>query len=72
MEREWKNIESNPPKESGRYWCHVQHLNDLGTSHFQWNCYFDKEENRWSVDKLNDGEKPIYWTELLDSPQQIN
>jgi hypothetical protein len=43
----WVSVET-PPKESGRYWCYVEEVNDLGISHYQWNCSYNVGENRWS------------------------
>lgn len=66
FERVWKNTKTNPPKEGGGYWCLVEEQNDLGKSHFQWNCSYNKEENRWS-----DNHKEynvIFWTELAPNP----
>lgn len=44
----WKNAETDPPKEGGRYWCLIEEQNDLGKSHFQWNCSYHETEKRWS------------------------
>lgn len=58
---------STPPKEGGRYWCYCQEQGSLGLSHFQWNCAYNRGENRWS-----DNLKSIsvtHWMELPDSPK---
>jgi len=62
----WKNAEKEPPKESGRYWCIVEEQNDLGKSHFQWNCCYGNVENMWS----DSGKfyNVIWWTELAPFP----
>ena len=36
------------PKESGRYMAYVSEINDLGVSHFYWNCCFDVDSKVWS------------------------
>ena len=62
----WNDAIKNPPKESGRYWCYVSEVNDLGISHFEWNCSYDAQENIWQ-----DNLKSInvtHWTELLGKP----
>jgi len=62
---EWVSVET-PPKESGRYWCYVKELNDLGNSYFQWNCYYDARVNDWT-----DNFTPYtvtHWTNLLPQP----
>ena len=43
----WINARISPPRESGRYWCVVKELNDLGISYFQWNCYYESLDNQW-------------------------
>lgn len=47
-EREWISVEIELPKESGRYWCYIEEVNDLGISHYQWNCSYNVGNNRWS------------------------
>lgn len=68
MNREWKDSVTNPPKDGGRYWCHVVEHGDLGESTYQWNCYYDKKDNNWS-DNL-ESMKVTHWTEFLDSPKR--
>lgn len=48
MESNWISVKDSLPKENGRFWCYVQEVNDLGISHFQWNCAYSREDNRWS------------------------
>ena len=62
--RTWKKT-SNPPLESGRYWCYCEEQNDLGVSNFQMNCSFNSYENRWGD---NENAKILYWTELGSKP----
>lgn len=63
---EWGSVEI-PPKESGRYWCYVKEINDLGVSYFQWNCSYDVIDNTWSDNlKLM---TVTHWTNLLPNPQ---
>jgi hypothetical protein len=66
FERTWKNARLDPPKECGRYWCLVEEQNDLGKSHFQWNCSYHEIEKRWSDNHEN--YNVIYWTELAPMP----
>ena len=66
FERTWKNARLDPPKEGGRYWCLVEEQNDLGKSHFQWNCSYHEIEKRWSDNHEN--YNVIYWTELAPMP----
>jgi len=64
MKRQWKCSETNPPTKTDRYWGYVEEITDLGKSTYQCNCFYDKEENRWSSHKV------VYWSELLDDPKQ--
>lgn len=59
-----------PPKESGRYWCYVKEVNDLGISTFQWNCAYDKENNTWSDNLQN--MSVTYWQPLPPAPGEHN
>ncbi len=68
MERTWKDAETNPPKEMGRYWCYCKEINDLGTSTFEWNCFYDKEENEWRDN--NEMYHVTHWTELMGKPNE--
>lgn len=65
--RTWKSADTHPPSEGGRYWCLVAEINDLGTSHFQWNCSYHPKEKRWS-DNF-ETMRVIYWTELAPLPE---
>lgn len=62
----WKNAKENPPNESGRYWCNVAEINDLGLSFYQWNCAYSKEDNRWSSNAMS--KDVTHWTDLLPRP----
>jgi hypothetical protein len=44
---DWIDCKDRLPEESDRYWCYCQEQNDLGLSHFQWNCYFDSIAKIW-------------------------
>jgi len=68
-EREWISVVSELPKESGRYWCHVEEVNDLGISHYQWNCSYNAGENRWS-DQDHFFVKVTHWMPLPVKPKQ--
>lgn len=62
----WKDATENPPAESGRFWCNVLDVNDLGISYYQWNCAYSKEDNRWSSNAMS--KNVTHWTELLPRP----
>lgn len=62
----WKDAQKEPPKEGGRYWCLIEEQNDLGKSHFQWNCSYHEIEKRWSDN--HEDYNVIYWTELAPMP----
>lgn len=70
FERTWKDAKTNPPKESGRYWCIVEEGNDLGKSHYQWNCSYNKGEGVWYGENWK-RMKVIYWTELAPFPIEL-
>lgn len=59
---------SEPPKESGRYWCLVKEINDLGTSFYQWNCYYNKTLNQWFEDLVSHGVNVTHWQPLPKAP----
>jgi len=63
---EWVSVKDRLPCESGRYWCYVQEQNDLGTSHFQWNCYFANDTKEFSdqFERYN----VIHWQPLPQPP----
>ena len=67
---EWISIKDRLPKEGGRYWCYLEHQNDLGLSHFQWNCSYNENEKRFSDRYLIDGEKVTHWMPLPEPPKQ--
>ncbi len=62
----WKNVRTDPPKESGRYWCFVIEEDDLGTSNFQCSCMYSLREKRWSQNVFS--MHVTHWTELLLDP----
>jgi uncharacterized coiled-coil protein SlyX len=66
-EQKWMSVET-PPKESGRYWCYVRELNDLGVAHYQWNCYYDKEVNQWREKSMGAGDQVTHWQPLPSPP----
>ena len=63
----WKSAVQSPPNLSGRYWCYVEEINDISISHYQSNCYYNKEDNVWSEDRKT--VKVLHWTYLLDNPK---
>lgn len=63
----WKDVDKELPKESGRYWCIVSEINELGLGHFQWNCSYNPNNiSKWTDkgERLN----VIWWTELAPLP----
>ncbi len=63
----WVACSERMPEESGRYWCYVEEQNDLGKSHYQWNCSWNGE--RWWVESENGG-RVTHWMPLPAAPQQ--
>ncbi|HBZ7302686.1 TPA: DUF551 domain-containing protein [Klebsiella pneumoniae] len=65
----WIPVSERKPEESGRYWCYVEEQNDLGKSHYQWNCSWNGE--RWWVESKNGG-IVTHWMPLPAAPQEVN
>lgn len=65
--RVWRDAKTTPPKESGRYWCMVEELSDLGFSKFQWNCAYNEQQKTWSDGK--DFFNVTHWTQLAPTPK---
>lgn len=63
----WVACSERMPEEGGRYWCYVEEQNDLGKSHYQWNCAWNG--NRWWVEH-EDGGRVTHWMPLPTAPQQ--
>lgn len=63
---EWKSVD-NPPDGSVRYLCYIKEINDLGISHYQWNCGYNTTDNTWSD---TDGNKVTHWMNLPNPPAQ--
>ncbi|HGW1252734.1 TPA: DUF551 domain-containing protein [Klebsiella pneumoniae] len=63
----WIPVSERMPEDSGRYWCYVEEQNDLGKSHYQWNCSWNGE--RWWVESENGG-IVTHWMPLTASPQE--
>ncbi len=49
----WIPVSERLPEDSGRYWCYVEEQNDLGKSHYQWNCSWNGD--RWWVESEGGG-----------------
>jgi hypothetical protein len=64
----WISVEDRLPEESGRYWCYVKDINELGTSYFQWNCCYHAKEKRFTDSTLTDGENITHWMPLPPAP----
>jgi hypothetical protein len=65
----WISVEDRLPEEGGRYWCYVEEVNDLGISHYEWNCYFDPNNKEFRDDLKT--MKVTHWTYLIGSPNNI-
>lgn len=63
----WVACSERMPEEGGRYWCYVEEQNDLGKSHYQWNCAWNG--GRWWVESDNGG-RVTHWMRLPAAPQQ--
>ncbi|ENT2476801.1 DUF551 domain-containing protein [Enterobacter hormaechei] len=63
----WVACSELMPEESGRYWCYVEEQNDLGKSHYQWNCAWNGK--RWWVEHEGGG-RVTHWQPLPAAPQQ--
>jgi hypothetical protein len=63
----WVACSERMPEQSGRYWCYVEEQNDLGKSHYQWNCSWNGD--RWWVESENGG-RVTHWMPLPAAPQQ--
>ena len=63
----WVACSERMPEESGRYWCYVEEQNDLGKSHYQWNCAWNGK--RWWVEH-EDGGRVTHWMPLPAAPRQ--
>jgi hypothetical protein len=68
---DWISVDERLPVESGRYWCYVQHLTDLGFSYFQWNCDYNAQLQRFSDMTLKDGENVTHWRRLPPPPKTL-
>ena len=64
---QWIPCSERMPEETGRYWCYVEEQNDLGKSHYQWNCSWNG--NRWWVESENGG-RVTHWQPLPSAPQE--
>lgn len=64
---QWIPCSEKMPEETGRYWCYVEEQNDLGKSHYQWNCSWNG--NRWWVESENGG-RVTHWQPLPSAPQE--
>ena len=63
----WKDAYKEPPIEGGRYWCVVRVVDDLGISHYQWNCAYNPETTtKWTSDAIR--RDVVLWTELPQMP----
>ncbi|MCY0256215.1 DUF551 domain-containing protein [Klebsiella pneumoniae] len=65
----WIPVSERLPEDSGRYWCYVEEQNDLGKSHYQWNCSWNGD--RWWVESEGGG-IVTHWMQLPAAPQEVN
>jgi hypothetical protein len=65
---DWISVDEQLPIESGRYWCYVKEVTDLGFSYFQWNCAYNAGEKRFSDSTLTNGENVTHWRPLPSPP----
>lgn len=68
-EDDWIDVNDSLPEESGRYWCYIEHLGDLGFSYFQWNCDYNSQLQRFSDMTLKNGERITHWRPLAKPPK---
>ncbi|MEB7891013.1 DUF551 domain-containing protein [Hafnia alvei] len=62
----WISVADRLPSEFGRYLCYVEEQNDLGKSHYQWNC-------SWNGDVFSDSSltgRVTHWMPLPEAPEQ--
>lgn len=62
----WISVADRLPSEFGRYLCYVEEQNDLGKSHYQWNC-------SWNGDVFSDSAltgRVTHWMPLPAAPAQ--
>ncbi|HFE4608302.1 TPA: DUF551 domain-containing protein [Klebsiella quasipneumoniae subsp. similipneumoniae] len=64
----WIPVSERMPEDSGRYWCYVEEQNDLGKSHYQWNCSWNGD--RWWVESEGGG-IVTHWMQLPTAPQEV-
>lgn len=64
----WIPVSERLPEDSGRYWCYVEEQNDLGKSHYQWNCSWNGD--RWWVESEGGG-IVTHWMQLPATPREV-
>ncbi|MBL6190252.1 DUF550 domain-containing protein [Salmonella enterica subsp. enterica serovar Typhimurium] len=64
----WISCSERMPDEIGRYWCYVEEQNDLGKSHYQWNCSWNGD--KWGGEMMSG--KVTHWMPLPEPPQEFN
>ncbi|HBQ6225187.1 DUF551 domain-containing protein [Klebsiella pneumoniae] len=64
----WIPVSERMPEDSGRYWCYMEEQNDLGKSHYQWNCSWNGD--RWWVESEGGG-IVTHWMQLPAAPQEV-
>ncbi|EGI5843151.1 DUF550 domain-containing protein [Salmonella enterica subsp. enterica serovar Weltevreden] len=64
----WISCSERMPDEIGRYWCYVEEQNDLGKSHYQWNCSWNGD--KWGGEMMSG--KVTHGMPLPEPPQEFN
>jgi hypothetical protein len=67
---EWIRVEDRLPTESGRYWCYVEEITDLGRGYFQWNCAYSQNGKIFTDRSLCNGERITHWRPLPEPPKR--
>ncbi|HGU5432014.1 TPA: DUF551 domain-containing protein [Klebsiella pneumoniae] len=64
----WIPVSERMPEDSGRYWCYMEEQNNLGKSHYQWNCSWNGD--RWWVESEGGG-IVTHWMPMPTAPQEV-
>jgi hypothetical protein len=67
---DWISVDDQLPTESGRYWCYVEEITDLGRGYFQWNCAYNQNGKLFTDKSLCNGERITHWRPLPEPPKQ--
>jgi len=67
----WISVNDQLPAESGRYWCYVEEVTDLGRGYFQWNCAYNQNGKFFTDKSLINGERITHWRPLPEAPKNV-